>query len=128
MPLRRYNFAASAYADAMGDLPTPDGAALRAAAVAHVEAHDPQEWYADPVTTVIAGQAREGGVLEPTLDAFGHENGRIRMATAGEVDELIAHLRAFAPARALFKRVGGPHIWQKAAMPAMWSLLKKIPT
>jgi len=100
-----YDFASAAYTACFGDLPVPDTAALRRQTLEYLAAFDEQTWYDDPVTTMIGA----GGYLAPpsdatvppllpTVDAFGRQNGRIRMASDADTDALIAHLRAFSPA------------------------------
>ena len=94
---RSYNFASSSYLKCFGDVPIADGVKLRADTIAYMDAFDPQSWYDDPVTSVVAGQPLTGGSVSPTVDAFQVENGSIRHATASEVQAIVAHMGSFAP-------------------------------
>ena len=87
-PVRQYNFASSQYLECFGDLPIADGAKLRADTIAYMENFDAQAWYEDPVTTLVDGKTLTSGVVMQTVDAFGNENGRIRLASEEAVREV----------------------------------------
>ena len=63
-----------------------------------MENFDAQAWYEDPVTTLVDGKTLTSGVVMQTVDAFGNENGRIRLASEEAVREVKAHMANFDPA------------------------------
>lgn len=99
LPARAYNFGSPSYLACFGDLPIADGAALRRDTIAYLGAFEPKTWYEDPVASIVNGVVLDGGALAPTVDAFAHENGRIRVADAAGVAAIAAHMGGFAPRR-----------------------------
>lgn len=100
------DFGSPAYLSAFGNLPVPDTPLLRQQALEYMGRFDAQRWHDEPVTTMMgAGNylAATGRPLQATVDAFGRENGRIRMSTDEETDQLIAYLRASPPSRVDFR-------------------------
>jgi hypothetical protein len=82
-----------------GDLPVADGAKLRRDTIAYCENFDPKVWYNDPVTCLLKNKVLTGGEIKPTVDAFNYENGNIRYGSEEEIDQIIAHMKAFVPAK-----------------------------
>ena len=96
---RNYNFASSEYKSCFGGLPVADGVQLRKDTIAYLDQFDQDEWYSDPVTTILNGKKLEGGDTGRTVDAFEAENGTIRLASSLEVEEVVSHMHNFKPQR-----------------------------
>ena len=99
---RGYNFASTQYDAAFNRDGVPEAGAefcnkLRADTIAYLDQFDPKTWTNDPVTTLLRGEALTGGVLEPTVDAFGCENGTVVQATPEQVEQVDAAGRAGTP-------------------------------
>ena len=96
---RNYNFASSEYKSCFGGLPVADGVQLRKDTIAYLDKFDQDNWYNDPVTTILNGKKLEGGNTSMTVDAFEAENGTIRLASSVEVEQVVSHMHNFKPQR-----------------------------
>jgi hypothetical protein len=86
------NFGSTTYADCFSNLPVPDVQALRQSTLEYLDNFDRQEWYKDPITTILQGNEfpiTSTDSLVETKDAFGKPNGLQQLATQQQVDELI---------------------------------------
>jgi hypothetical protein len=90
------NFGSKSYASAFDDLPIPDVPALRQAALDYLANFDKQEWYNNPITTILKGQKfpiDDEEELMMTVDAFGNANGLQQLAKGSEVHAIVEALK-----------------------------------
>ena len=95
--IRQYNFASTEYKSCFGGLPIADGVKLREDTIAYLDTFDAQTWFDDPVTSIVNGKQLVDGEIESTVDAFEAENGKIRLASSLEVEEIVSHMKNFQP-------------------------------
>jgi hypothetical protein len=94
---RSYHFASRGFEAAFErkGIPHPvDTAAIRRQAVEYLQRFDPKTWYSDPMVTLLGGERLVGGATVDTVDAFNRVNGRQVLATAQQVDRIVAHVEA----------------------------------
>eukprot|EP00808_Paulinella_micropora_P002387 g59285.t1 len=90
-------FGSEKYAACFGDLPTPQTEELRTRSLEYMRSFNPQTWFDDPICTTVRGERLIEGARVKTHNAFQEENGSMQLATQGEVDQVIAHMRSFRP-------------------------------
>lgn len=95
VPARCYNFASNSYAKCFGNLPRGESDAIRAASVEYIRQFNPREWYEDPVRTLLNGKEYTEGHQVTTVNAFNEENGKLILAPAEIVDQIIHHMHNF---------------------------------
>lgn len=86
-----FNFGSPTYAACFTNLPVADVQALRRAALDYLEKFDRQEWYDNPMVTILQGEKFpiEKSTLVETKDAFANTNGLQQLATKEQVEQLI---------------------------------------
>lgn len=96
---RAYNFASSSYTACFGVPPATDEhmAGIRAETIKFIEAFDHDDWHRNPVVTVINGDRFPDGEVVETVDAFEKSVGKMVLAPANVVDQVIAHVAQWAP-------------------------------
>ena len=77
-----------------------EASAIRAAAVAALGRKDADQWYREPIVSLLHGVALKGGTRVNTIDAFGAVNGSQLLASDTELERLVEHAATFRPARA----------------------------
>jgi len=92
-----YNFASKGYHSLFAGQPTVEADDLRAGAIKFVRGFDKKSWYENPVRTILAGKSLVGGKQQKTVDAFGRENGAQVVATEGQAEEVLRHIRTYRP-------------------------------
>ena len=98
LPYKYVNILASTeYKSCFGGLPIADGVKLREDTIAYLDTFDAQTWFDDPVTSIVNGKQLVDGEIESTVDAFEAENGKIRLASSLEVEEIVSHMKNFQP-------------------------------
>lgn len=91
------NFGSTSYESAFNGLPTPDVDSLRKSTLAFLADFDKQNWYENPITSILNGEKLEvvkQGLVE-TRDAFGNVNGLQQLATPEEVDKIEKFVKSF---------------------------------
>ena len=89
---RTYGFATSTMRACLGNLPvTPPKEPFQKRVISLLDEFDGQEWYNNPVTTVINGEKITTGTTATTVDAFNVENGKIIHADRPVLDALKKH-------------------------------------
>ena len=94
---RSFHFASSRFRRVLADTPLPIAPAdqLRASTINYLNGEfDPKKWYDDPITTTVKGipLVCPNDHIQSTVDAFGKENGVIRLASPDVFDKLQNHL------------------------------------
>lgn len=90
-PLSSFNFGSPAYAECFDNLPIADVNTLRKSTLDYLERFDRQEWYDNPITTILNGEKFpcQRDTLVETKDAFNRTNGLQQLATKDQVDQLV---------------------------------------
>jgi len=98
--VRHFHFGTPSYHACFLPAVPVEASAIRAAAVAALGRKDADQWYREPIVSLLHGVALKGGTRVNTIDAFGAVNGSQLLASDTELERLVEHAATFRPARA----------------------------
>ena len=83
-----FHFGTNEYASCFLGLPRPDPQYFHQAAVEYLKSFNPQEWFDQPMTTLLNGEALSSSIKIETTNAFGAVNGTQLLATTEQIHDI----------------------------------------